>query len=251
MKLMPMGMPSTFAAGTLMMGYPGRHGHAHASTEILSYIELEVVEQHHELAIGRREAEVVRRIIKINHGGAGIGYRLDGCIECCYHLRGRAINALPRHAQACTPEASRIQKRRVVGGKGWTALARKRCRRRTSGAASLPAQRDTAGCEIAWIGSAADDETESGSCIGHGTGVRPHRILGVGDGNYAAAADQPDRGFNPYNPVDICRTNNAAIGFATQGHRGEVSRRSRSRPRAGATGVAIKRVWVVNQAAAS
>jgi len=46
--------------------------------------------------------------------------------------------------------------------------------------------------------------------------VRPHCILRVGDWDYAASADQPDCGFNPYNPVDICWTNNAAIGFTAE-----------------------------------
>src|ERR1700756_5796606 len=154
-----------------------------------------------ELAIGRRKAEVVRGILQINDCGAGIADSLDGCVECCYHLWRRVINALPGHTQPCADETSRIQKFRVVGRNGWTALAREWHTRRTNGIASLPAQADTAGCGIARIGGGADDETESRGCVGHGTCVRSHCILGMGDGDDAAAADQPHRGFKPYHPV--------------------------------------------------
>ncbi len=118
-------------------------------------------------------------------------------------------------------------------------------------AGALPTERDTAGRWIAFIKPAALDDTKRYSSIGHCTGMRPDRVLRVGNRHYASPADETHSGLESDYTISVTGTNDAAGRFAAQRNSGKVGRSGRARAGAGTAWIAIERVRVVGLSAAT
>ena len=215
-----------------------RHRDADARGEVLLHVELEVVEQDEELAVRGRELEA--GAVEIDDRRTGGADLRDRVVERGHHLRRRGVDALPRHAELRSPEPIGVEERAVVGGQ-----------RGASAARALPAERNAGRRRIARVRRAADDHVEDRDGVGHGTRVRADRVLGVRDRHDATAAHEPDRRLQADDGVDVPGADDAAIGLAPEAYRGEVRGDGRGRARARPAGVAVERVGVTGEPAAS
>ena len=177
-----------------------RHRHTHPRGEILLHVNLEVIEQHEELAVRRDELEA--RAVEVHHRRAR---SLDGgqrSIECRNDLRRCVVDALPRGADARTAQPVRIHERRVVGREGGPGAAR-----------SLPSERHAACSWIALVGRAAGDHAQRRGRIRDRAPVRPDGVLHVRDGDDPCAAGDADRRLDAHHAVDVRGADDAAVSL--------------------------------------
>ena len=191
-----------------------RHRNAHACREVVLHIDLEVVHEDEELAVGGGECEA--GLVEVDDRRAGALDGRDGVVERGDDLRRCVVDPLSRDADTRAAEAVGIHERRVVSGE-----------RGPGAAGALPPKRDAGGGGIARVRRTGREDVEQRGCIGDGPRVRARGVLRVRDRDDPRAAGETDRRLDSDDSADVRGAHDAPVGLRSDGDRGEVRARGR------------------------